>query len=150
MNDGGTNLMEIMEQEFTVPATVESLRDITDCLAELLASAEVPVAEKLQMEIAVEEIFVNIACYAYKDQKGTVVVRARLEGDPLCVEFVFLDTGEAYNPLTQGEPDITLSLEDRAIGGLGIFLARKNVDDVGYERRDGKNILTLRKYLCKA
>lgn len=142
--------MEIIERELTVPATVESLRYITACLAELLASVHVPVAEKLQMEFAVEEMFVNIACYAYKDQQGTVVVRARLEKEPLCIEFAFLDTGRAYNPLEQAEPDITSSLEDRAIGGLGIFLTKKNVDDVRYERSDGRNILTLRKYLCKA
>lgn len=142
--------MEVIEREFAVPATVESLRDITDCLAELLAPVQVPVKEKLQMEFAIEEIFVNIACYAYKDQQGIVVVRARLEREPLCVEFAFMDTGEAYNPLTRAEPDIASSLEDRAIGGLGIFLAKKNVDDVRYECSDGRNILTLRKYLCQA
>ena len=100
-----------------------------------------------KINIAIEEIFVNIANYAYEKNDGEVEVVCEVFEEPLKVEISFLDSGKKFNPLTYAEPDTTLALEDRKIGGLGILLAKKLMDDVKYEYVDGKNILKIEKEL---
>ena len=94
-----------------------------------------------------EEIFINIASYAYAPDKGRATVRVEVSGEPVSVTITFIDHGIPYDPLSRQDPDVTKSAEDREIGGLGIFLTRKIMDDLSYEYRDGKNILTLKKKL---
>lgn len=100
---------------------------------------------QMQISVAVEEIFVNIANYAYAPETGKVSVRVEITEAPLSVSITFMDGGKPFNPTKKAEPDITLSAEDRQIGGLGIFMTKKIMDDVVYEYIDGKNILTLKK-----
>lgn len=106
-------------------------------------------SEKTQMEIAlaVEEIFVNIANYAYSLQKGQAEIVVDVWGEPPVLTVCFLDWGKPFNPLAKQDADVTLSAEERGIGGLGIFLVKKLMDDVSYLYEDGKNILTIRKRL---
>ena len=98
-----------------------------------------------QIDVAVEEIYVNICHYAYKDKGGEGDATIKMKIDDGVAEIVFEDTGIKYDPLANEEPDITLSAEEREIGGLGVFITKKTMDEVLYEYKDGKNILTLRK-----
>ena len=100
---------------------------------------------QMQIELAVEEIFVNIAKYAYSPEVGRAKVRVELEQDPLKVIITFIDQGMPYDPLAKEDPDVTLSAEQRDIGGLGIFLTKQTMDDVEYEYKEGQNILTIKK-----
>lgn len=100
---------------------------------------------KFQLDVAVEEIFVNIAHYAYPDREGQATVRCCVGGDPVQVTVQFLDNGQPFNPLEKRDADITLSAEDREIGGLGILMVKKSMDAVDYAYEDGKNILTIKK-----
>ena len=131
--------------EITVRAEVDNLDKIQGFIEERLDAAESSPKAAMQISVSVEEIYVNICHYAYKDKggEGDATVRMRIvEG---VAEIVFEDSGVRYDPLAREEPDVTLSAEEREIGGLGIFLTRKSMDDVSYEYRDGKNILTLKK-----
>ena len=101
---------------------------------------------KFQLDVAVEEIFVNIAHYAYlPEQEGEATVRCCVGGSPLQVTIQFLDHGKPFNPLAKKDADITLSAEERDIGGLGILMVKKSMDAVDYSYEEGKNILTIKK-----
>ena len=101
----------------------------------------------MQIELAIEEIFVNIASYAYPSGCGDVTITADLSGVPKTLIVVFQDSGTPFDPLAKEDPDITLPIEQRRIGGLGIFLVKEYMDDVTYRYADGKNILTIKKKL---
>ena len=135
------------EKELVIEAAVENLPVVNDFMAEVLAPVDVSTKVQMQIELAVEEIFVNIASYAYGDKIGNATIVGRLSESPLAIEIIFSDEGRPYNPLARDDPDTDAALEERSIGGLGIFLVKKNVDDLAYEYRDGKNILTVRKDL---
>lgn len=102
---------------------------------------------KMQIDVAVEELFVNIAKYAYAPETGNAVIGIRIEEDPLVAEITFSDSGIPYNPLEREDPDITLSVEEREIGGLGVLIVKKSMDDISYHYRNGQNIVTIRKTL---
>ena len=100
---------------------------------------------QMQIDIAVEELFVNIAHYAYNPEVGPVTIRVEVQKEPLAVTVTFIDHGVPYDPLAKEDPDITLSAEERQIGGLGIFMVKKSMDDIAYEYKDGQNILYIKK-----
>ncbi|MBR6872358.1 MAG: ATP-binding protein [Ruminococcus sp.] len=100
-----------------------------------------------QIDIAVEEIFVNISSYAYDPETGPAAIRVEIREDPLSVVISFTDSGKPYDPLAKPDPDIDLPLHQRPRGGLGIFMVKKTMDDVTYEYKDGQNILTIKKTL---
>jgi len=99
----------------------------------------------MQMDVAVEEIFVNIANYAYAPGVGQARIRIEITGEPRMVQVTFIDSGVPYDPLAKPDPDVTLSAEERQIGGLGIFMVKKSMDNMLYEYKDKQNILTLQK-----
>ena len=101
----------------------------------------------MQIELSVEEIFVNIANYAYTPEVGNALIRVDISGDPPTAEITFVDQGRQYDPLAKEDPDVTLPAKDRGIGGLGIFLTKKSMDEVSYAYRDGSNVLTMKKTL---
>ena len=101
----------------------------------------------MQITVAVEEIFVNIAHYAYSPETGEARVLCEAREDPLSMSITFLDAGRKFNPLENEEPDTALSAEERDIGGLGIFLTKKFMDNVEYSYEDGKNIFKMQKKL---
>ena len=100
-----------------------------------------------QIDIAIDELYSNIANYGYDGENGRVLVRLETEIRPRAVTISFIDEGRPFNPLEREDPDVSLSARERKIGGLGIFMVKKSMDDVRYEYRDGKNILTIRKTL---
>lgn len=111
-----------------------------------LENAACPMKVQMQLDLALEEIFVNIANYAYAPEKGMAIIGIDITEDRQAV-LTFEDSGTPYDPLAREDPDITLSANDRQIGGLGIFMVKKTMDDMYYEYRNGKNILKLRKSL---
>ena len=101
----------------------------------------------MQVDVAVEELFINIAHYAYAPQTGPVTVRVETEKDPKAVSITFIDGGTPYDPLAKADPDITASVEERPIGGLGIYMVKQSMDSVDYRYQNGRNMLTIRKKL---
>ena len=134
-------------KELDIEARAENLEEVIQFVDQELETAECPIKAQMQIEIAVEEIFVNIANYAYNPDTGSAVIRIEVTDDPVSVKLVFIDNGVPYDPLAKKDPDITLSAEERDIGGLGIFMVKKNMDEIHYEYKDGQNILTLIKNL---
>lgn len=133
--------------ELRIEATLQNLDRVLAFLDEQLEALDCPPRIQMQLDIAVEELFVNIAHYAYAPKTGSAVVRLEIEQDPRAVAITFMDRGMPYDPLAKPDPDVTLSAEERPIGGLGIFMVKESMDEVVYRRQDGKNILTIRKKL---
>lgn len=134
-------------KELEIEALTDNLPQVLAFVDEQLEAADCPMKIQMQIDIAVEEIFVNIAHYAYSPNVGRAMVRVEILPDPPSVDITFIDNGIPYDPLAKADPDITLSAEERQIGGLGIFMVKKSMDDVKYEYLDGHNILTLKKGL---
>ncbi len=132
-------------KEITVAATVENIETVTAFINEQLEAAECPMKAQMQIDIAIDEILSNIVHYAYGEKVGDVTVRIDFLDNPKSAVLTFTDSGVPYSPLEQSDPDISLSAEERKIGGLGIFMVRKTMDDMTYEFKDGMNILKIRK-----
>ena len=128
-----------------IKATIENLDTVTAFIDEQLEAADCPMKTQMQIELAVEEIFVNIAHYAYVPHIGMAFISIDVSDSRAVITFE--DSGIPYDPLAKTDPDVTLSAEDRGIGGLGIFMVKKSMDNVSYEYRDGRNVLTLEKRL---
>ena len=133
--------------EITLAATVENINAATDFVAEKLEEMGCAMKAQMQISIAVDELFANIANYAYPDGQGQATVRVDQSEDGKRAVITFIDSGIPYNPLEKEDPDTTLSAEDRPIGGLGIFMVKKSMDAVTYEYKNGQNILTIKKHL---
>ena len=129
--------------EKTFPAKSETLPEILGFVEETLESYECPMKLQMALCVAIEEVFVNIAHYAYGDSEGDVNLGIGFDNTNRTVTFRMMDKGIPFDPLKKPDPDITLSAEDRDIGGLGIFITKKTMDQVIYTYEDGKNILTM-------
>ncbi len=134
-------------RELNVEALVDNLDTVISFVDEELDKLETSVKIRTQIDIAVEELFVNIAHYAYNPQTGPATVRVEVEQDPLAISITFIDKGVPYDPLAKADPDVTLSADEREIGGLGIFMVKKSMDSIDYEYKDGQNILHIKKII---
>ena len=136
-------------KELDIEATKENLSVVIDFVQEELEKAGCPMKTQMQVEMAVEEIFINIASYAYFPDTGPSLIRVEVcnsqDTGPLYVILTFIDHGRPYDPLAKEDPDVSLPADQRQIGGLGIFMVKKSVDDMAYEYKDGQNILKIRK-----
>lgn len=130
-----------------IEARRENLSQVLAFVDEQLEQADCPMRSQMQIDIAVEEIFINIASYAYNPNVGAATILTEVEQDPLMVTLTFMDSGVPYDPLAKADPDVSLSAEERQIGGLGIFMVKKSMDEVRYRYENGQNILTLKKKL---
>ncbi|MBQ7220290.1 MAG: SpoIIE family protein phosphatase [Synergistaceae bacterium] len=129
--------------ELVVDADTEKLDEVLDFIDGYLEEWGFGMKTQTQINIAAEEIFVNIAHYAYENHDGKARITVSRKGDD--AEITFTDSGVPYDPLAKPDPDVTLSAEERQIGGLGIYIVKKSMDSVSYEHRDGQNILTFSK-----
>mgnify|MGYP003442767482 FL=1 len=132
-------------KELNIAATVENIATVTDFVNEQLEALDCPMKAQMQIDIAIDELFGNIAHYAYNPEIGKATVRVEVIEDPLAVTITFIDNGVPYDPLAKADPDTTLSAEEREIGGLGIYMVKKSMDDITYEYKDGQNILAIKK-----
>lgn len=134
-------------KELTLAATVENIGAVTDFVNEQLEALDCPIKARMQINIAIDELFGNIAHYAYHPKIGDATVRVEVIQEPLSVVITFIDQGVPFDPLKNEDPDTGLSAEERDIGGLGIFMVKKSMDEISYVYKDGKNILSIRKQL---
>ncbi len=132
---------DINERAF--PAEVDALNDAMAFVEEELEKADCPMSVAMQISVAVEELFVNIAHYAYPGESGSMKLGIDIADGIATLRFT--DYGIPFDPLQKVDPDVTLDAESRNIGGLGIYMVKKTMDDVQYERKDNQNILTLKK-----
>ena len=130
----------------TVKADIANLGKVLAFIDSELEKTDCGIKTGMQINIAVEELFVNVAHYAYTPGTGDVTIGIEIYDDPGMVEIIFTDTGIPYDPLSKDDPDVTLSAEDRRIGGLGIYMVKKSMDLMKYERANGHNIVTISKY----
>lgn len=129
--------------EKTFPATDDSLAGAISFVEDELNKLECSSKNIMQITVCVEEMFVNVAHYAYGGETGEVTLV--IDNENSTVSITLVDSGAPFDPLKKEDPDITLSAEDRQIGGLGIFMVKKSMNEVTYERRDNKNIFTMKK-----
>ena len=129
----------------TFPAKTENLPDILGFVEETLEVFDCPMKIQIPLCVAIEEVFVNIAHYAYGEGEGRVSLGICMDEASRIVTFRMADQGIPFDPLQKPDPDITLSAEDRDIGGLGIFITKKTMDEVTYAYENGENILTMKK-----
>ena len=132
-------------KELTLAATVENIPAVTEFIDAELEALDCPMRAQMQIDVAIDELFGNIAHYAYAPETGEATVRFDFDAPTRTAIVTFIDAGTPYNPLAQTDPDVTLSAEERTIGGLGIFLVKKTMDGMEYAHRDGRNVLSIRK-----
>lgn len=132
-------------KELTVDAKIENIEQVTSFVNEILERYDCPMKAMTQIDIAIDELFGNIANYAYHPNTGSATVRIEVIEKPMAVVITFVDNGIPYDPLAKADPDLTKSAEEREIGGLGIYLVKKSMDEITYEYKDGKNILKIKK-----
>lgn len=134
-------------KSITAEAKIENIALVTDFVNSILEKNECSMKVQMEIDIVIDEIFSNIAYYAYAPGSGEATVQVEIEDSPKRLELFFIDRGIPYNPLENKDPDVTLDIEERKIGGLGIFLVKEMMDEVLYEYVDGQNILKLIKDL---
>lgn len=132
-------------KEMNIEATIDNIPTVTAWVDEQLEALDCPMKAQMQIDIAIDELFSNISRYAYNPETGPATVRVEVVENPMAVVITFIDKGIPYDPLKQEDPNTHLPAEEREIGGLGIFMVKKTMDDITYEYKDGQNILTIKK-----
>lgn len=132
------------QENITLHNDVQEIPQLAAFIEAFAEKAGLDFSTTMSLNLAMEEAVVNVMNYAYPGETGREIeIQAVKEND--MVQFTITDSGVEFDPTTSGEPDLTLAAEDRPIGGLGIHLVRQIMDSISYNRRDGKNILTLTK-----
>ena len=137
----------------TIEANTDNLDKVLSFVDQRLEELDCSMKVQMQIDLAIEEVYVNVAQYAYQHlppeerRKGMVSICVEDLDDPKRVEVTFADEGIPFDPLAKEDPDVTLNADSRPIGGLGIFMVKKSMDSVEYEYKYGKNILKFRKDL---
>ncbi len=132
-------------KELLLTASDETLYTVLEAITEELDKNGCPEDVRTQILISTEEIFVNIAHYAYGGEAGEAKVTIDINSQSKICTIVFKDKGMPYNPLAKEDPDTTLSADERQIGGLGVFMVKRMMDSVSYRHEDGQNIFTMSK-----
>ena len=143
--DGSNDAKNV--KELVVKADRNNLDEVQAFIDQKLEEVNCSMKTQTTIDIAIEEIFVNIASYAYGNSDGEATIQVVMNEDPLSIEITFIDSGAEYNPLAKPDPNTSLKLMERQKGGLGIFMVKKSMDDMTYEYKDGKNVLTIVKNL---
>ena len=132
-------------KEITLDAKIENIAAATDFVVEQLEALDCSIKAQTQIDLAIDKLFTNIVSYAYAPGEGKATVRFEFDEATRMASITFIDCGVPYDPLAKPDPDVTLSAEERPIGGLGIFLVKKTMDAMEYRREDDRNMLTIRK-----
>ena len=137
-------------KEITVPANLDSIAVVTDSINAELETVNCSVRDRIQIDVVVDEVFGNIAKYAYDQEEGDATLLVEVSDEPCAISITFIDHGKPYNPLDNHKtPDTTLKAKERKIGGLGVYMTKKIMDEVTYEYKDQCNRLTIRKKISK-
>lgn len=137
----------VFEKELKYEAILTNLTALMSEIDSVLDQFDCSVKLQTQVDVSVDEIFTNICSYAYPSGTGSVVILIKVYEEPEQIAICFTDEGIPYNPIEKEEPDVTLSADERPIGGLGIFMVKRMMDEMNYEYSEGKNVLTLLKRL---
>ncbi len=133
-------------KEIKVAADRGNMQKVLDFVEdEIKQNPDFSHTDLLQIHMVIDEIFGNIASYAYDDSGGDVKVMMDFDKAQGNMTLVFSDEGKPYNPLQNEDPDVTLPADKRRVGGLGIFMVKNTMDEIAYENKDGRNILTMKK-----
>lgn len=132
-------------KEITLKARIENISVVTGFIDEALEALGCSMKAQMQIDVAIDELFGNIARYAYNGAEGDVTVALDYEEDTRTALITFLDRGEPFDPTATLEPDVNVPAAERQVGGLGIFLVRKTMDGMDYAYENGQNVLTIRK-----
>ena len=133
--------------KLTLPATLESIEIATDFLNEILEGADFSRRDQTKLDIALDELMSNVARYAYAPGTGDITLSAEILEEPKRIVLTLTDSGVPYDPLKKDDPDVSLSADERGIGGLGIFIVKQSMDDMTYAYLDGQNVVTIIKNL---
>lgn len=137
-------------KEITVPAILDSIAIVTDFINAELETVNCSERDRIQIDVVVDEVFGNIAKYAYDQEEGDATLLVEVSDEPGAISITFIDHGKPYNPLDNHKtPDTTLKAKERKIGGLGVYITKKIMDEVSYEYKDQCNRLTIRKMITK-
>lgn len=136
--------MQNLRKEITVDSKIENVETLTAFIDDALAPYDPSMRAMMQIDVAVDELFSNVVHYSGSQQMTLVL---EVKEDVLTASLTFIDDGVEYDPLKKDDPDVTLSAEERKIGGLGIYLVKKTMDDIVYKREGNKNILKIEKKL---
>ena len=144
-DDGNSRTMSLT-------ADVGNMEEVLSFLDGFLEEKDCSLKVQSAFDIAMDEIFSNICYYAYAGRpeaegKGEAEITVKYLADKPGFEVIFKDWGIPYNPLEKPDPDVTLSLEERDVGGLGIFMVKKSMDEINYENSGGQNVLSIVKYI---
>lgn len=134
-------------KKLTVPAERNQLESVQEFIAQELEECGCDMRAQMQIEMAVEEIFVNIASYAYDSAKGEATIQCEILENPLRTVIQFMDDGIPFDPLQKEDADTSPEALEAREGGLGILMVKKMMDEVSYTYEEGKNILTIHKNL---
>lgn len=132
-------------KEMTVEAVLTNIPEVTDFINAELEAVDCGIKAQMQLDVAIDELFTNIASYAYDSELGEVTVRFEFDAEKRVASVTFIDSGVPFDPTRRRDPDVTLPAEERQLGGLGIYLVKKTMDEMTYRREDGKNVLTIGK-----
>ena len=135
-------------QKITLPAVVDSIEKVTEFVNDRLQKSNIPQKIQTQIDVVIDELMSNVTKFAYRDGKnGDISVEMEVNEEEIAMTF--RDSGVPFNPLEQADPDVNAPLEQRKIGGLGLFLVRKTMDKLNYVYENGQNVLTVIKKLGK-
>lgn len=132
-------------KEVTLQATTENTTKVLEFIDNELEINDCSIKAQSQIDIAVDELFGNIVNYAYTPDVGEATVQVEFKNSNSIIEITMIDSGKPYNPLAKDDPDVSLGLEDRKVGGLGIFMAKKLMDTIEYNYKNNQNILKISK-----
>ena len=135
-------------KELTLAATLDNIPVVTAFIDEQLEALSCPMKAQMQIDVAIDELFGNIAHYAYPGGTGDATVQFDYDEAVRTASITFIDSGIPFNPLQKSDPDVTISADEREVGGLGIFMVKKTMDSVKYRYENGCNILTIQKHLA--
>ena len=127
----------------TFPAKQDALSDVLGFVEQMLDSFECPIKIQVALCVAIEEVFVNVAHYAYGEGEGNMSLGIGFDEESRAITFRMTDKGIPFDPLKKPDPDISLSADEREIGGLGIFITKKTMDSLTYTYENNENILTM-------
>ncbi len=136
-------------EELKLEAKPECIMTLQAFVSKKLDSMDCTQKDRSQINVAIDELYGNIANYAYDGGEGEVIAGVLCDPEENMIEITFKDRGVKFNPLETKEPDVSLPARKRRIGGLGILVVKKTMDDMTYEYRDGQNILTIKRYVGK-
>ncbi len=134
-------------KELVLKAKLDNIPEVTAFIDEQLEALDCPMKAQMQIDVAIDELFSNIARYAYAPGEGDATVRFEFDEVARVASVTFVDSGVPFDPLKKGDPDVSLPVEERGEGGLGIFLVKKTMDAVEYQYAEGRNELTIRKHI---